>query len=64
MSKLVARLADTIAGNDLPPKDVKAVEQAIDALNHCENLLLRYEINDVRHEEIADAALAMIRGEG
>lgn len=44
-----------------PVQLVEMVKELKAASKHCEDLLMRYEINRVNGEELADTALAMLR---
>lgn len=44
-----------------PVQLVEMVKELKEASKHCEDLLMRYEINRVNGEELADTALAMLR---
>jgi hypothetical protein len=40
---------------------IVAAPELLDVARHCEEILMRYEINRVDGDEIADKALALIR---
>ena len=61
-ARLIAEAGTVFHNTGLSPVQlVEMVKELKAASKHCEDLLWRYEINRVNGEELADAALAMLR---
>lgn len=61
-ARLIADAGTVFHTTGLTPSQlVERVKELEEACKHCEDLLMRHEINCINGEEIADTALAMLR---